>query len=229
MNSSFCSDRELTMSRNLQPQRWVDNYGDALYHHALKLLRDPLKAEEAVQEAMLAGLQSMNGFDGRSTEKTWLFSILRFKVMDEFRRMSKDRARHQSNAEDEETEGLALEQQLANDFDQSGRWRHAPSDWGDPEDVLASEQLRDLLDRCIARLPRRHADAFVLKTIAGEDTETVCQVLDVTPTNLWQMLYRARMGLRRCIEAEWGKKDDALDRKLPRNSNAGQPNAGSPA
>jgi RNA polymerase sigma-70 factor (ECF subfamily) len=72
------------------PERWVEEYGDYLFKYALSRLRDPAKAEDVVQEALLAALKGAKGFQGRSAEKSWLVGIVKNKVCDHFRKASRE-------------------------------------------------------------------------------------------------------------------------------------------
>ena len=98
---------------SLMPETWLDRHGDALYKFALMRLRDESAAEEMVQETLLAALQSYEKFAGQSSERTWLIGILKHKIIDHFRRVS--RQRQYSPDEDREFEHDEI-------FQQSGEW-----------------------------------------------------------------------------------------------------------
>ena len=123
----------------------IESHRPYLMRYALSQLRDAQLAEEAVQEALVAALESLRGFDGRSALRTWLTSILRFKVIDLQRRAVAERA-HQPF--DEEAEG-GDESWLDDLFDATGHWREAPL-------VGRGKQLRGLAS---ARFILRHAPA----------------------------------------------------------------------
>ena len=72
------------------PERWVGEHGDYLFKYALMRLRDPAKAEDAVQETFLAALKGGKSFAGRSAEKSWLVGILKNKVCDHYRKASRE-------------------------------------------------------------------------------------------------------------------------------------------
>jgi RNA polymerase sigma-70 factor (ECF subfamily) len=72
------------------PEQWLDEHGDVLYRYALLQFRDEHKAEEAVQETLVAALQSRDRFQGGSSVRTWLIGILKHKVLDQFRRESRE-------------------------------------------------------------------------------------------------------------------------------------------
>ncbi len=70
----------------LEPQKWVERYGDYLYNYTIVRVNDQAKAEDLVQETFLAGLKGRDGFQGKSSERTWLISILKRKIIDTYRK-----------------------------------------------------------------------------------------------------------------------------------------------
>ncbi|HEY7546808.1 MAG TPA: sigma-70 family RNA polymerase sigma factor, partial [Blastocatellia bacterium] len=169
--------------------------------YALLRLRDHSLAEEVVQETLLAALQSHNKFAGQSSERTWLVGILKHKIIDHFRRSSRERVAETSEP---------MPEHVAQLFDQSGYWHHdiGPIDWGsDPARDFERMEFQKILDRCLSELPHRTASAFALREMEDMSSEEICKVLDVTTTNLWVMLHRARAHMRHCLEIKWfGKK-----------------------
>lgn len=174
------------------PEQWLEQHGSALYKYALMQVRDEHRAEELVQETLLAALQGRDRFAGNAAPRTWLIGILKHKVLDLFRQD----ARETPLDEEDEPEEAALD----DCFDATGHWRDRLADWGDPEEALARGQFLNILQRCLDALPERLSRLFLLREVQEEDSETICQELAITPTNLWTMLYRARMGLRQCLD-----------------------------
>jgi RNA polymerase sigma-70 factor (ECF subfamily) len=179
----------------LNPDIWVDQYGDILFRFALQRVRDAGVAEELVQETFLAAMRGRDRFKGQSTEKTWLFGILKHKIVDHYRRRKYDRS-------DVNIEELA--ETTDEFFSDNGKWRIRPTSW-DTNPVKAYEQkeFMDTFYQCLSRMPQRLADAFVHREVVGLSTEEICKVMDITASNCWVMLYRARMLLRRCLETNW--------------------------
>lgn len=187
------------MSSELErPEQWLQLHGSALYSYALIRLRDEHKAEEAVQETLLAALTARERFTGGASVRTWLIGILKHKIMDQFRRDAREQALPDEFDLPQHDE--SLDEQFAPD----GHWASRLSDWGDPESTLEKNQFWEILQRCLDVLPERLARLFILREVMEEDTESVCQELTITPTNLWTMLYRARMGLRQCLDRNLG-------------------------
>ena len=178
-----------------KPEQWVDRYGNDLFRYALLRLRDSQFAEDVVQETFLGALRASKSFSGRSSEKTWLFGILKHKIVDHIRRASRERTVEDPGTP--EDTGIDL-------FDDRGKWREMPTEWAaDPSTILEQKEFQDVLEKCLEDLPPRLGDAFSLREMDGLNSKEVCKVLGVSATNLWVMLYRARMRLRRCLEMNW--------------------------
>jgi len=180
-----------------EAETWLDEHGNALYSFALLHLRNAHQAEDAVQETLLAALQSHDRFSGSASVRTWLISILKHKIMDEFRRQ----ARLIPDAESEDAAWEQDEAQRVNDeFAANGHWSHRLSNWGNPEHSAASAQFWLLIERCLSALSPRSARLFVLRDLWEMDTDSVCRELAITQSNLWTSLHRARLGMRQCLE-----------------------------
>ena len=182
-----------TNGSSTDPRLWLTAHGDVMYRYALKHLRDPVLAEDLVQEALLAAWKAHDTFDGRSQERTWLIGILRHKILDHFRRQHRERP-----ATDSEWFDRAAEEQR---FDERGGWQRRPGAWDqDPEQAARSREFRQALADCVALLPGAMAAAFTLRHDDELDTEDICKALNVSSTNLYVILYRARARLRDCLE-----------------------------
>ena len=173
----------------------LTEHGDALYRFALARLRDPHLAEDAVQDTLLAALQGA-GFSGNSSQRTWLIGILKHKILDQFRRQRRD-------APLGEPEQLSGEDPGMDEFFERGHWAEPPLSMGDPGKLLQQDQFLKVLQQCMDRLPPALARIFLLREVEEIDNEEICKELEITPTNAWVMLYRARMGLRKCLEINW--------------------------
>ena len=182
----------------LDAETWIDEHGDALYRYALLQLRDEHKAEEIVQETLVAALQARNRYQGGATVRTWLIGILKYKVLDQFRREAREATLGEEFLGQDEPDD-----ETGNQFKPDGHWRSKLGDWDDPEAALESGQFWEILQRCLDLLPRKQARLFMLRELMEERTEKICKELSITPTNLWTMLYRTRMGLRKCLDSNW--------------------------
>jgi RNA polymerase sigma-70 factor (TIGR02943 family) len=197
-----CLDRSPSSGREpaVDPERWVADYGDALFGFAAARVRDRAIAQDLVQETFLAAIRARQSFAGRSTERSWLFGILRNKLTDQYRLQSRETALADLDAPFPEEQGAFHEHGLGRDG-----WvgRMAPKSWETPDEVLVNKEFQAALKRCLSGLPDRVAQAFRLREIEAAPPEETCKELGVSPNNLWVMLHRARMGLRRCLEVHW--------------------------
>lgn len=180
------------------PEHWVDEHGSALFRYALLRLRDEHKAEELVQETFLAALQARERFSGGSSLRTWLIGILKHKILDQFRHEAREVSLNDAGLDGDQDDTL-----IEDSFAPDGHWSALLADWGNPEEALEKGQFWAILQYCLDRLPKRLARLFMLREFMEAGTEEICKDLAVTPTNLWTMLYRARLGLRQCLDKNW--------------------------
>jgi RNA polymerase sigma-70 factor (ECF subfamily) len=184
---------------NVSPAlRWLEEHGDALYAFALPRVRNADVAEDLVQETLLAGVAGQQRFAGKSAERTWLMGILKHKLIDHLRKSIRQRPLSE------------LDVDISSEFfTDHGQWRVSSPMWeGRPEAALEQEEFRQVLSRCLSKLPSRLAQLFWLREAEDVSTEQLCQELGITATNVWTMLHRARLGLRRCLNENWFESGD---------------------
>lgn len=177
------------------PDQWVDLYGNYMYRYALARLSDPEVAQDIVQEALVAAVQAYKRFEGKSSIKTWLIAILKRKIVDHFRQAKNHR---QLDSIEAASNGINRI------FDDSGHWLAKPGEWMvNPGKAYEQREFIDILYKCIAKLPQRLAEIFMLREFEELSTEQICNRLGITDSNCWVMLYRARLQLRSCLETDW--------------------------
>ena len=177
------------------PETWVDEHGDALFSYALSRLKNQSSAEDVVQETFLAAIRSQDRFSGSSSARTWLIGILKHKIVDLIRKESREQP-----IDEIET----MEAPEEESFDRKGHWRIKPVDWQiHPGKILEQKEFMAVLFQCLEHLPNRLHRLFVLRELEDMDSEKICKELEITPTNLWVMLHRARMRLRGCLTENW--------------------------
>lgn len=178
----------------LDTSKWIDKYADYMYNYAVVRVNDSDIAKDLVQETFLAGLKSAKNFQGKSSERTWLISILKRKIIDYYRKINSKKGKAEVRVnfyDDGENEGNWLEERV-------------PQKWNNSSDKkIENEELRSQIDRCIDALPEKYAMVFRMKTIQEFETEEICNALDITSSNLWVMIHRARTQLRKCMEDNW--------------------------
>jgi RNA polymerase sigma-70 factor (ECF subfamily) len=154
-------------------------------------------AYDAVQDALFVFVQKADRFDGRASLRTWLFGILFNKVAERRRAVAREEA-----VDD-------IEAVVNARFDARGQWLRPPRS---PDAEVAAGQVMAALEECLDRLPERRRAAFVLREVEQLEVDEVCNVLDVSRNNLGVLLFRARNGLRECLESKGieGSADVAL-------------------
>src|SRR5579883_155631 len=184
----------------IDPERWLDEYGDVLFGFAMLRVRDRAIAQDLVQETFLAALKAKQSFAGRSTERSWLFGILRNKLVDYYRLQSRETAFLEPGSSVPEEEGLFHSGGPGKDG-----WilRVAPSAWEAPDDTLMNKEFQVVFQECVSGLPDKVAQVLLRREVDDVSSEEVCQEFDITPNNVWVMLHRARMAIRRCLEVNW--------------------------
>ena len=188
------SDSESESGEVLDPAEWVTSYGDDLYRYAWSRLRDQQMAEEVVQETFLAGIKFLDQFSGEGTQRGWLMGILKRKIIDQVRR----RARVSRDS----ASGIPIDDEM---FEKNGFWKHSATTWSSiPDDSVEASELWDIVKQCLEHLPGSLGDAFVLSVMEEMSSDDVCKELEISPSNFWVRMHRARLGLSRCVGARWG-------------------------
>jgi len=175
---------------------WSERFADELYSFARWKVSDEEAAKDLVQETFLAAVKNLPNFRGDSSERTWLFAILKNKVLDHYR--SKYR-----KAPSTTIETLDAEQ---NAFAENGHWRESrmPHQFKSNEpDPLQQKEFFEVLTKCRDNLTNQQQLVFALKYLEDRDADEICKELDITASNYWVLLHRARVQLRECLEHNW--------------------------
>ncbi len=181
-------------TNTLNPNIWVKEYSDYLFNYTISRVSDEDIAKDLVQETFFAGLKSMDNFQGKASERTWLISILKRKIIDYYRKINSNKGKAE------------VRMNFYSDGENEGNWieERAPNTWGsDADHDIENSELGNTLDLCIEKLPEKYAIVFKMKTIQGFETEEICNELGITSSNLWVLIHRARTQLRRCMEDNW--------------------------
>jgi len=176
---------------NLSPDLWVDKYADYLFNFTITRVRDVDVVKDLIQETFFAGLKSMSRYEGKASERTWLISILKRKIVDHYRRSNSNKGRAE------------VRMNFYSEASRQGDWiEESVSQTGSnrPDAHLEAEELGQVLSSCIKKLSKRHKTVFEMKTLQDFETDEICKVLKINPPNFWVILHRARIQLRKCME-----------------------------
>ncbi len=184
----------------LKPESWVDNYTDYLYSLAFLKTGKKEDAQDLVQETFLSAFKGKDGFRGDSSEKTWLTSILKHKLIDYYRKKNTEHpltdyiqattSAFQEAVFDEGNFGRFKTLIRPNYFSKSG------------EDYLLGEEFRKILDDCIFKMPVKLRTVFMAKYIQDEESDQICKEHGITSSNYWVVIHRSKILLRACLEKE---------------------------
>jgi RNA polymerase sigma-70 factor (TIGR02943 family) len=185
----------MTQKRSiLNSDKWIDDYADYLFNYAVTRVSDADLAKDLVQDTFFAGLKSAKNFQGKSTERTWLVAILKRKVIDHYRKINSKKGKAE------------VRMNFHNDGENEGSWieERVPQSWDNQsEKKIENQELKDQLELCINALPEKYRLVFSMKTIQEFETEEICKELEITASNLWVIIHRARTQLRKCMEDNW--------------------------
>jgi len=174
---------------------WIKTHTKELFTYTLSKVQQKEVAEDLVQDTFIAAYQAYDKFQRKSNEKTWLFSILKRKIADYYRNQYKKAAEVPPGI----TSGF---------FDENDRWKHQfrPQDWGNEKELLDDPEFEKALQDCFGHLPEKWSSAIRLKYLDNQDADEICNELEITKSNFWQIIHRAKLQLRNCLEFKWFKK-----------------------
>jgi RNA polymerase sigma-70 factor (TIGR02943 family) len=184
----------MTIINKGELSEWVEIYLNDLYSWAFHKVSDSELASDLVQDTFLAAAEKIDSFKGNSSPKTWLFSILNHKIIDHYRKKLNQPVNFEN-------------QSFSIFFDVGGDWQESrkPKDWQEENEkhLLDDDEFQDALIKCMDALPEIWGTCIKLKYLSEKKGEEICQELDITPSNFWQIVHRAKVQLRDCIEKDW--------------------------
>lgn len=189
----------------LSPEKWVDNYADYLYTYAISRISKEEEARDLVQETFLSALKAKESFKGEASEKTWLVSILKRKVIDLYR---KNAVRKETSFEESDSYKVAYGHYFTEEGFMPGEWQkqNAPKQWNTGDNSrMEQNEFRKILTSCLDKLPKSWSAVFSMKHMEEESSENICKELEITPSNYWVILHRAKLQMRECLEKNWYK------------------------
>ena len=179
---------------------WVNQHSDALYSWAFHKTSNKEIAEDIVQDTFYSAYKSIEKFEGKSSPKTWLLSILNNKIIDYYRSNAKDfvsidlKECYQENKFAESA------------FNSKEHWVNNHEElWSEKGDLLNNKEFVAALESCYDHLPPNWKKAIQAKYIFDEDSSDICQELAITASNYWKLIQRSKVLLKKCLETNWLK------------------------
>jgi RNA polymerase sigma-70 factor (ECF subfamily) len=172
---------------------WVNRFAGDLLSWATHKVSDVEIAKDIVQDTFLAAVEKLDSFKGDSSPKTWLFSILNFKIIDHYRAKLNQPLKPE-------------DQTFSKFFSQGGEWlpEKRPGKWSDDSGhLLDDDNFNAILKECIEALPEKWSIGIKLKYLMSKNGEEICKELGVSTSNYWQIMHRAKLQLRECVENNW--------------------------
>jgi len=196
---SQCSSLKTEVEKSLDSKRWVEQYANQLFKFAVSRIGNSELAKDLVQDTFLSALKNADGFRGDISEKNWLYTILKNKIIDHY----KSKARAITSSLNEQLEKM-------NDyFDEEGNWHSMakPTHWlvNDLQNIETKE-FYGILDSCKKKLNELQHMVFTMKFMDDMNSDNICKELNISSSNYWVLMHRAKLQMRACLEKNWFKK-----------------------
>ncbi|MDR0070664.1 RNA polymerase factor sigma-70 [Acinetobacter sp. 11520] len=203
MTSAVTSDHE-EIEDQLHNPAFLQDLRQQMIKFAFLQLSSLPQAEDVVQEALTSAFQNLDSFKGRAAFKTWVFAILKNKIIDVIRQKSRLVAMTEL-FKDEESE-LSIDAL----FDASGHWHkyEAPQAWQSPEEMMEQADFWIIFEACLNHLPAKYAQVFMMREVIELSSNEICSKLELSISNFNVLMYRSRTRLRECLENKWLLKED---------------------
>lgn len=203
MTSAVASDHE-EIEDQLHNPAFLQDLRQQMIKFAFLQLSSLPQAEDVVQEALTSAFQHLDSFKGRAAFKTWVFAILKNKIIDVIRQKSRLVAMTEL-FKDEESE-LSIDAL----FDASGHWHkyEAPQAWQSPEEMMEQADFWIIFEACLNHLPAKYAQVFMMREVIELSSNEICSKLELSISNFNVLMYRIRTRLRECLENKWLLKED---------------------
>lgn len=184
----------------LNPDSWLKSYGDYLFSYCMLRVNHRETSEDLVQETLISAFKARDTFRGDSSEATWLVTILKNKIIDHYRKKDvlKDAEDYLSSTDRDFSKNF---------FDpENGHWLReaSPQAWDLAADFnIEQAEFNEVLQACVHKMPPKLVPVFIAKFFDDEDSETICKVHNISPSNYWVIIHRAKVLIRACLEKRW--------------------------
>jgi RNA polymerase sigma-70 factor (ECF subfamily) len=194
-----------TQNHSCNPSDWVEVYSNEFFKFAVYRTSNHQVAEDLVQDTFLSGLKALKKFRGDCSEKSWLYNILRNKIIDHYRKKTNQEIK-KSNSFENSDDDTFFQQFFKSEGANSGHWNSnsSPLEWDIAADsYIEQKEFLQILQICLSALPELWSKVFSLKNIDDYSTKEICKELNITSSNQWTIIHRAKLQLRACLEKKW--------------------------
>jgi RNA polymerase sigma-70 factor (ECF subfamily) len=169
---------------------WIKKYSDTFFNYLYKRVPDKPAVKDILQETFIAAWKNFGSFKKEADEKTWLFAILKNKLIDYYRMQAKSITNLTDNSYF---------------FDNEDHWteKAGPKQWQEAAAALNKKEFYDVLEQCKSKLSPMQQLTFTMKYLDEHETNFICKVLEITPSNYWVIIHRSKLQLRQCLEKNW--------------------------
>ncbi|RJG03141.1 sigma-70 family RNA polymerase sigma factor [Noviherbaspirillum sedimenti] len=174
----------------------LESLRPVLLRFARLQLRNDAMADDVVQEALMAVLEKPDSYAGQSSLRTYVIGIMKHKIVDVLRHAGRNR-------QFDESDDASAEDLADTLFAADGHPLQRPRHWGNPDAALEQQDFFRVMELCLEKLPPKTARIFMMREWLELETEEICKELDISTSNAWVMLYRARLRLRECLDLHW--------------------------
>jgi RNA polymerase sigma-70 factor (TIGR02943 family) len=195
-------EKNINTQNTLNPAKWVNLYSDYLYKYAYYRVNNDELAQDLVQDCFLAALNGAHSYTGAASEKTWLVSILKNKIIDHYKKAStKNESPLQLSAYDAPSYDYFFDKEA------NGHWKSVtkPKDWATADNNFDTKEFYKTLEKCLGQLPEKWKGVFTMTLLDDADAKLVCKEFDISSSNFWVIIHRAKLQVRACLEKNWLK------------------------
>ena len=175
-----------TINLELQPENWISKYYDYFFVYTNIRVSDRYIVEEIIQETFLAALKSMKNYRKNASEKTWLTSILKNKIVDYYRKSNTYKGRVEKSTISNEDYQTIYNRELSDNYFFDDSMSHYQYDY---------DELKIKVLNSLESIPKKQADVFRLRVIKGYETQTISEILDISKDNVSVLMHRAKKSL----------------------------------
>lgn len=182
----------MTANSEIDVAQLVDDHSDYLLSFAMSKLKDLDLAKDLVQDTLLSAITKLDTFEKRSKLRTWLTSILNRKIIDHWRK-----------AETRYTDPVSF---FFNQDEKPGHWLESKGKnqtLETIEDQISEKETQQELAECMEKLPNKWKGVVASKYLEEKESEEICNDFEITPSNLWVIIHRAKLMLRDCLQTKW--------------------------